>query len=273
MPGSHVTSNTGGPSSRAGFMANRALERFAALMNTVWTIRIVLTCALLAVAGIPHLVSSPAANVPNPTSLTSLDAAAVDVARKAAETETELERFLREPRRVVAHPGIHRQLLADLKAYMSQIKQPEMTASEAQETSPCIAGVEQDEIDIKTAANTEPDGPTAKSPRATGLSCSSHVPGLLKIDAGSFVEPIADGGTPGSPRCGEGRGVPTIFAGWETSTTAAAPARAPEPEHGRIENSKLNRGPDQGWTRLSHAAPRSGVHRDLRSNHGICFVR
>jgi len=273
MPGNHVTSNTGGPSSRAGFMANRALERFAALMNTVWTIRIVLTCALLAVAGIPHLVSSPAANVPNPTSLTSLDAAAVDVARKAAETETELDRFLREPRRVVAHPGIHRQLLADLKAYRSQIKQPEMTAFEAQETSPCIAGVEQDKIDIKTAAATEPDRPTAKSPRATGFSCSSHVPGQLKIDASSSVEPIAGGGTSGSPRCGEGREVPTIFASWETSTAVPAATRAQDPEHGRLENSMLNRGPDQGWTRLSHAAPHSGVHRDLRSDHGICFVR
>lgn len=273
MPGNHATSKSGGPSSRAGFMANRALERFAALMSTVWTVRIVLTFALLAVAGIPHLVSSPAANVPNPTSLTSLEAPAVDVARMAAETETELDRFLREPRRIVAHPGIHRQLLADIKAYRSQIEQREMTAFEAQEPPPCVVGFEQDGNDIKPAAATEPDGPTAKSPRAAGLSCSSQVPGQIKIDAGSFVEPIADGGTSGSPRCGEGRDVPTIFAGWETSTAAAAPAGAPEPEHGRLENSMLNRGSEQGWTRLSHAAPRSRVHRDLRSDHGICFVR
>ena len=58
MPGNHATSKTGRPS-RTGIMANRALERFAALMNTVWTIRIVLSCALLAVVVIPHLVSSP----------------------------------------------------------------------------------------------------------------------------------------------------------------------------------------------------------------------
>ncbi|MDE0712435.1 MAG: hypothetical protein OXH60_09925 [Rhodospirillales bacterium] len=273
MPGNHATSNTGGPSSRPGFMANMTLERFAALMNTVWTIRIVLSCALLAVVVIPHLASSPAANVPNPTSLTSLEAAAVDVARMAAETETELDRFLREPRRVLAHPGIHRQLLADIKAYSSQIKRPEMTAFEAQEPSPCIAEVEQDEIDIKTAAAMVPDGPTAKSPRTTGLSCSSHVAGQLKIDASSSVEPIADWGTSDSPQCGEGRELPTIFASWETSTAAPAPARAQEPEHGRLEDSTLNRGAGRGWIRLSHAAPSSGVHRDLRSDHGICFVR
>lgn len=273
MPGNHATSKTGGPSSRAGLMANGALERFAALMNTVWTIRIILTCALLAVAGIPHLASSPAADVPNPTGLTSFEAPAVDIARMAAETETELDRFLREPRRIVAHPGIHRQLLADIKAYSSQIKQPEMTAFEAQATSPCIAGVEQGEIDIKTAAATEPDGPKGKSPRATGMSCSSHVPGQLKIDAGSFMEPVADGGTSGSPRCGEGREVPTIFASWETSTAAAAPVRVLEPEHRRLENSMLNRGSGRGWSRLAHAAPRSGAHRDVRSHHGICFLR
>lgn len=272
MPGNHATSKTGGPSSQTGFTANRALERFAALMNTVWTIRIVLTCALLAVAGIPHLVNSPAANVPNPTSLTSLEAAAVDVARMVAETETELDRFLREPRRVITHPGIHRQLLADIKAYSSQIRQPEMTAFEAQETSPCIVGVGLDEIRIKTAIAAEPDGPTAKLPRSTGLSCSSHVPGQLKIDASSIVEPTADEGTSSSPRCREGREVPTIFASWETST-ATAPAPALEPEHGKLENSMLNQGSGQGWIRLPHAAPHSRVHRDLRSDHGICFVR
>ena len=272
MPGNHATTKTGGPS-RAGFMANRALERFAALMNTVWTIRIVLTCALVAVLGIPHLMSSPAANVPSPTSLTWLEAPAEDVARMAAQTEMELGRFLREPRRVVAHPGIHRQLLADIKVYSNQMKQPQMTAFEAPETPPCIAAVEQDGIDIDTAVAMEPDGPTAKSRRATGLSCGSHVPSQLKNDASSFVKPIADGSTSGSPRCGEGRELPTILASWETSTAGAAPANAPEPEHGRLENSMLNRGAGQGWIRLSHAERHSRVHGDLRADHGICFLR
>ncbi len=272
MPGNHAASKTGGPS-RAGFGANRALERFAALMNTVWTIRLVLTCTLLAVVVIPHLVSSPAANVPNPTSLTWLEAPGEDVARMAAQTKAELGRFLREPRRVVAHPGIHRQLLADIRAYSDQLKLPQTTAFEARETPPCIAAVEQDEIDNDTTVAMEPDGPTAKSLRATVSSCGNHVPGRLKDDAGASVEPIADGGTSGSPRCGEGRELPAILASWETWTAGTAPAHAPEPEHGRLENSMLNRGPGRDWVRLSHATPHSGVHRNLRSGHGICYLR
>lgn len=272
MPGNYATSKTGGPS-RARFIANGALRRFATLMNTVWMIRIVLTCTLLAVVAVPHLVSSPAANVPHATSLTWLEAPAVDVSKLAAETQAELDRFLREPRRILAHPGIHRQLLADIKAYSSQMKQPEMTAVEAQKTPSCIAVVEQDESRNQAEAAMEPDGPTGKALRASGLSCRSHVPGQLEVHASSFVVPIADGDTSGSPRCGEGHELPAILASGATSTAEAALARASEPEHGSLENSMLNPGPGQGWIWLSHTAPHSGGHRDLRSDHGVCFLR
>ena len=272
MPGNHATTKTGGPS-RAGFMANRALERFAALMNTVWTIRIVLTCALVAVLGIPHLMSSPAANVPSPTSLTWFEAEAMDGSRMAADKEAELDRFLRDPRRIVAHPGIYRQLLIDIKASSNQMQRPDMAASELQGTSPCIAEVEQDRIDIEAAAAMEADWPTALSPRASGLSCSSHIPRQLSIEANSFAESIPDGGTSTSPRCGGGTEFPTVHASWETPTAGGAPAHALERAHAGLETSMLKPRAGQDGVWLSPAAPHGGVHRDVRSDHGICFLR
>ena len=272
MPGSHATTNTGEPS-RAGFMANRALKRFAVLMNAVWTIRIVLTCALLAVLGIPHLMSCPAANVPSPSSLTWFEAQAVDGSRLAADKEAELDRFLRDPRRIVAHPGIHRRLLADTKAYSNQMQQPDMAAHEFHGTTRCIAEVEQDRIDIEAAAAMEADWPAALSPRASGTSCSSQIPGQLSTDANSFAEPIRDGGTSTSPRCSGGTEFPTIFASWATSTAAGAPAYAPERAHAGLETSMLKAGAGQDGVWLSPAAPHGGVHRDVRSDHGVCFLR
>lgn len=253
-----------------GLMMRGAAGRLGALADTLGTRGIAPAFAVLVALG-TVLQLEPESPGQLRGDQPTLEAQAAIISRAIAGTERELGRFLSEPRRIVAHPGIYRQLQADLTSLHDREILLEATISELQRASAGIPDTLQGAIIAKPAAWVEASFTAANQAAASDLQCGREAlpgAGIRTAPAGAQATSV---GSLQPPRCTAETDLSAVLGGWEILTGSEPGDQVPVSGRGNPAESapdgNLVRGAPQ-----QPAGPRCARQRESQLTPDICSL-
>lgn len=253
-----------------GLLTHGVAGRLGALADTLGTRGIALAFALLVALG-TVLQLEPASPGQLPGNQPTLEAQAASISRAIAGTERELGRFLSEPRRIVAHPGIFRQLQADLKSLHDREILLEATISELQRASAGIPDPLQGAIVARPAARVEASFRPAYRAAASTLQCGlEDLPGAGIKTAAAGAQATSVGSLQ-PPRCTAGTGLSAVHGGWEILTRSEPGDHASASGRGTPAESAPDGNLDRGAPQQP-AAVRCARQREPQLTPDICSL-
>lgn len=198
----------------AGIMTRGRTGSSGALADTFGTRGIALACAVLVALG-TVLQLEPAFPGRHSGDQATLEAQSASISRAITGTERELDRFLSEPRRIAAHPGIFRQLQADLTSLRDRGNLLEATISELQRASAGLPDTPQGAVVGRPMAWVEATFTTATRAVAPALLCGRDGSDGPGIRMASVVAQATSDGSLQPLRCTAGTNLSAVLGDWE----------------------------------------------------------
>ena len=198
----------------AGIMTRGGIGRPGALADTLGTRGVALACAVLVAMG-TVLQLEPRSPGRLPGDQATLEAQAVGISRAITGTERELDRFLSEPRRIAAHPGIFRQLQADLTWLRDRGNLLEATISELQRASAGRPDMLQGAVVGRPVAWVEATFTAGNRAVAPALLCGREGSDGPGIRMASVVAQATSDGSLQPLRCTAGTDPSAVLGDWE----------------------------------------------------------
>lgn len=254
----------------ADLLTRGAAGRLGALADTLGARAIALACAVLVVLGIA-LQLEPAFLGPPPGDPPTLETQGASISRAITGMERELDRFLSEPRRIVAHPGIFGQLQADLKSLHDRGSLLEATISELQRASARMPDMLQGVNAGGPIAWIEATFAAANRATASALRCgrkASDGPGIRTASVG--VQATSDGSLH-PPRGTAGTVPSTVLGGWEILTRSEPGDHASASGRGNLAKPASDGHLDRGATQRP-AGPQRAHQRESQLMPDVCSL-
>ena len=269
MAASQTLSETGAHHP-VGITTRGAAGNSGALAGTLGTRGIALAFTVLVALG-TVLQLKPASLGRHPGDQATLEARAASISRAITGTERELDRFLSEPRRIVAHPGIFRQLQADRKSLHDRGTLLEATISELQRASAGIPKTLQGAIFARPATRVEAPFTAANRCAAPALQCGRAAFDGPGIRAASVGGQATSYGSLQHPRCTAGTDLPAMLTGWEILTKSEPGDHVSASGRGHPATSALDGSLNRGALQQT-AGPKCALQREPELMPDFCSL-